>query len=725
MCINASQPEEPRVAVIDNQKLMALETQENDLNRTCGNIYLATITSIQSGIDAVFADFGSQRHGFLPFKEIASKYYQKEASDNTKISDLISVGQTVLVQVTREEKSNKGAALTTNLSLAGAYLVIMHNNQKNNGVSKKADANDRQKTKEMLSQLDIPAHLSIIVRTEGVNRSKDELAWDLDCLIHHWENIHEVSAAAKAPALIHQEADTLIRSVRDRLRKNIDSIVVDHEPTYEKLKTYLQLTRPEFAEKVTLYQNKVPIFTHFGIQNDINNLFMRKIQLPSGGSIVIDHCEAMTVIDVNSSKSTSAKNIEETALKTNVEAARELLRQLTLRDIGGIIAVDFIDMVSGENRKKVENVVEQHINTERAKIRFEKISDLTGCMYLSRQRTGPSILDQHYTECKHCSSLGFHRSILSLASAILFSVENGSVGATGITIVAQTSPDVACFILNEKRTHLENIEKKYNNTIIIVPNDHYIDSKYTIKRLNELPQGASYQQREEIEPSMKWHNNNGNQSNPLVPQNLYREHPKQSPSAIQRFMNIILPAKDGQPKVYNSAKKPEIEQKQENDTNHKRPQRRRSRSANQTRRQSSKQGHGQQRQDNPQGQQRQDNHQQRSRDTHQQEARQDGNQQGSRQDGNQQGSRQDGNQQGSRQDGNQQGSRQDGNQQGSRQDGNQQGSRQDGNQQGSRQDGNQQGSRQDGHQQRQAPRRYHTRHNNKPSQAAAADRLDD
>lgn len=596
MCINATQPEEPRVAIIDNQKLMALETQENDLNRTCGNIYLATITSIQSGIDAVFVDFGSARHGFLPFKEIAPLYYKKESKPESKVSDLVSVGQTVLVQVTREEKPNKGAALTTYLSLAGAYLVVMQNNQKNNGVSKKADPTERQKTKEMLSQLDIPDALSVIVRTEGINRSKDELAWDLECLIHHWEKIQEASDSAKAPTLVHQEADTLIRSVRDRLRKNIDTIVVDHEPTYEKLKVYLKLTRPEFAEKLSLYQNKVPIFTHFGVQNDINNLFMRKIQLPSGGSIVIDHCEAMTVIDVNSSKSTSAKNIEETALKTNLEAAREILRQVVLRDIGGIIAVDFIDMVSNDNKKKIENVIDQYVSTERAKIRFESISELTGCMYLSRQRTGPSILDQHYTECKHCASLGFHRSILSLANAILFSIENGSVGATGITIVAQTSPDVACYILNEKRSHVENIEKKYSNTVIISPNDHYIDSKYTIKRLNEAPQGASYQQKEEVEPSMKWHNSGQQSSNPLVPQNLYREHPKQSPSAIQRFMSIILPSKDEDPKVYA----PNHSQgNQRNDSDQKRPQqRRRSRSANQTRRQSTNKYNGQRRTNN-------------------------------------------------------------------------------------------------------------------------------
>lgn len=594
MCINATQPEEPRVAIIDNQKLMALETQENDLNRTCGNIYLGTITSIQSGIDAVFVDFGSARHGFLPFKEIAPLYYNKEAKSESKISDLVSVGQTVLVQVTREEKPNKGAALTTYLSLAGAYLVVMQNNQKNNGVSKKADPAERQKTKEMLSQLDIPEALSVIVRTEGINRSKDELAWDLECLIHHWEKIQEASDNAKAPALIHQEADTLIRSVRDRLRKNIDTIVVDHEPTYEKLKVYLKLTRPEFAEKLSLYQNKVPIFTHFGVQGDINNLFMRKIQLPSGGSIVIDHCEAMTVIDVNSSKSTSAKNIEETALKTNLEAAKEILRQVVLRDIGGIIAVDFIDMVSNDNKKKIENVIDQYVSTERAKIRFEPISELTGCMYLSRQRTGPSILDQHYTECKHCASLGFHRSILSLANAILFSIENGSVGATGITIVAQTSPDVACFILNEKRSHVENIEKKYSNTIIIAPNDHYIDSKYTIKRLNESPQGASYQQKDEIEPSMKWHSSS-QQSNPLVPQNLYREHPKESPSAIQRFMSIILPSKDEDPKVYAPK---QSQGNQRSDDDQKRPQRRRSRSANQTRRQSTNKHSGPRRTNN-------------------------------------------------------------------------------------------------------------------------------
>lgn len=584
MCINATQPEEPRVAVIENQQLLALETQENDLNRTCGNIYIGTITSIQSSFDAVFVDFGSQRHGFLPFKEIAPKYLSEEPTAEKKISSLIKVGQQVLVQVTREEKpNNKGAALTTYLSLAGAYLVIMPNNQKNNGISKKADPEERRHIKELLAQLEIPEYLSVIVRTEGLNRNKDELAWDLECLIHHWDKIHDAAGQANAPALIHQEADTLIRSVRDRLRKNIESIVVDHEPTYEKLRVYLQLTRPEFVEKLTLYQNKVPIFTHFGVQNDINNLFMRKVQLSSGGSIVIDYCEAMTVVDVNSAKATGAKNIEETALKTNLEAATETLKQINLRDVGGIIVVDFIDMASEENRRKVENHIEQHISKEKVKVRVEGISPLTGCMLMSRQRTGPSIVDQHYTECQHCNGLGFHRSMLSLANAILFSVENSSVGMNGITIVVQASPNVACFILNEKRSHLESIEAKYGNSIIIVPNDAYIDSKYTIKRLNEAPVGNSFEQRDTTEPSLKWHQNGG-QSNPLVPQNLYREHPKQSPSAIQRFMNIILPTKTEEPKVYTPS--PEVQGEKGRRGNQKRPARRRSRSANQTRRQS-------------------------------------------------------------------------------------------------------------------------------------------
>jgi ribonuclease E len=590
MCINATQPTEPRVAIIENQKLLALETQENDLNRTCGNILLGTITSIQSGIDAVFVDFGSQRHGFLPFKEIAPKYFAEKTAEKTTTADLISTGQTVLVQVTREEKPNKGAALTTFLSLAGAYLVIMPNNQKNNGISKKADAGERIKLKELLSQLNIPSDLSVIVRTEGINRSKEELAWDLECLLHHWEKIHAVSIDTKSPALIHQEADTLIRSVRDRLRKNISSIVVDHEPTYEKLKVYLALTRPEFVERLSLYQNKVPIFTHFGVQSDINALFLRKIQLPSGGSIVIDYTEAMTVVDVNSSKSTNAKNIEETALRTNLEAASEILKQLVLRDIGGIIVVDFIDMTASENRQRLEKLIDNYINTERAKIRFETISPLTGCLYISRQRTGPSIIDQHYVECEDCNGLGFHRSILSIANAVLHKAEDSSVGDSDASITIQASPNVACFLLNEKRKHIEHIEKQYHNSIVIIANEQYADTKYTLKRTPLSSGSTSYQQKDLQEARTKLHHYPG-QSQPLVPQNLYKEHPKQGGSAIQRFMSIILPPKEEEPKVYKAdAKKSDIKKPQSDSPRRpehagpsKRP-RRRNRSANQTRR---------------------------------------------------------------------------------------------------------------------------------------------
>lgn len=595
MCISAiTQPTEPRVAIIENQKLLALETQEDDMNRSCGNIYLGTITSIKPAIDAAFVDLGSQRHGFLPFKEIAPKYYTQPAEtsdDNEKasIEKLVKVGQKVLVQVTREEKSNKGAALTTFLSLAGAYLVIMPNNQKNNGISKKADANERQKLKSVLSELNIPDDLSVIVRTEGINRNKDELAWDLDCLIHHWEKIHAASNEATAPSLIHQEADTLIRCVRDRLRKNISSIVVDHEPTYEKLKVYLELTRPEFVERLTLYQNKVPIFSHFGVQSEINSLFLRKIQLPSGGSIVIDYTEAMTVIDVNSSKSTNAKNIEETALKTNLEAASETLKQLVLRDIGGIIAIDFIDMVAAENKSKVERMIEGYINNEKAKIRFEPISALTGCMYLSRQRTGPSIIDQHYTECKQCQGLGLHRSILSIANNILHKAEDSCVAAGVSSVVIQTSPDVACFLLNEKRQHIEQIEKTFNSRIIIISNEQYLDTKYTLKRSNEIMNSASSEQKDLQENATKLHHYPG-PAQPLVQQNLYKEHPKQSTGPIQRFMNILMPQKEPVPKVYSNEKKPrkaeaqtERESKSRDNNTHKRP-RRRNRSATQTRR---------------------------------------------------------------------------------------------------------------------------------------------
>jgi len=542
MCINATQENEPRIAVVENQRLISLETQQYDHTRSCGNVILGVISSIQEGIDAVFVDIGSQRHGFLPFKEIMPSCYQAEKTESSTIHDLIQVGQTVLVQVTREEKPNKGSALTTYISLAGAYLVLMPNNQKNNGISKKADAAERLKTKEIVSKLNIPESLSIIVRTEGLNRCKEELAWDLECLLHHWNKVHEAAKTVKTPTLIHEESDALIRSVRDRLRKNIDSIVIDHEPTFIKLKDYLQKTRPEFEERISLYTNAktVPLFSHYGLQGQIQSLFARKIELKSGGSIVIDYAEAMTVIDVNSARSKGSKNIEDTAFTTNSEALYEIIRQMSLRDIGGIITVDFIDMSNEDNRKKIEDLVAQKIQKDQLKIRFEPISLLTGCMLLSRQRTGPSIVDQHYEECSHCNGLGYTRSIHSVASNILFKIEEICASEASKTLVIHTSDDVGCYLLNEKRGQIETLEKRFNIKAIIIPSTALINEKYSIKRVSES--NRSYQQRT-VKPQNntrpKW--SKQQQSKPLVPNQLYKEHPNtRSGGVLQRIMDKIM-----------------------------------------------------------------------------------------------------------------------------------------------------------------------------------------
>jgi ribonuclease E len=545
MCINAKQPSTPRVAVISDQKLLSIETQNDDETRTCGNIYWGTVSSIQVGIDAVFVDFGSQRHGFLPFKEIQQSYHQCEKTEETSITDLIKIGQRILIQVTREEKHNKGAALTTFLSLAGAYLVLMPSSQKKNGISKKADAAERAKTKEILSQLSIPENLAIIVRTEGLNRSKEELGWDLECLLHHWNNIHHATEKVTPPALIHKEGDAVIRSVRDRLRKNIDEIVVDHETTYNKLKTYLQQTRPEFEDKIKLYQNKVPIFNHYGIQNQIQSMFCRKIELKSGGSIVIDYTEAMTVIDVNSARSTNAKNIEETAFQTNQEALEELIRQISLRDIGGIIIVDFIDMTEQSNRSKIEELANQIIQREKSKIRFEALSALTGCMLLSRQRTGPSVVDQHYNECDHCGGLGHQRSITSIGNAILNKIEESSIGELGKIISCQASNDVACYLLNEKRSQIDRIENEHGNKVLVIPNESFNQSKYSIKRLSSKTDNAKSHLLKSIENNdterPKWSKSQISHTQPIVPQEIYKEHPNvKSGGVLQRFVEKLL-----------------------------------------------------------------------------------------------------------------------------------------------------------------------------------------
>ncbi|MDC3180906.1 Rne/Rng family ribonuclease [Gammaproteobacteria bacterium] len=584
MCINAKQPSTPRVAVISDQKLLSLETQDDDETRACGNIYWGTVSSIQIGIDAVFVDFGSQRHGFLPFKEIQQCFYRCEKTDETTLSDLVKIGQKILVQVTREEKHNKGAALTSFLSLAGAYLVLMPSSQKKNGISKKADAAERVRTKEILEQLNIPKDLAIIVRTEGLNRAKEELAWDLDCLLYHWNNIHNATESITPPALIHKEGDAVIRSVRDRLRKNIDEIIIDHEATYHKLKTYLSQTRPEFEDKIKLYQNKVPIFSHYGIQSQIQSMFSRKIELKSGGSIVIDYTEAMTVIDVNSARSTNAKNIEDTAFQTNQEALEEAIRQMSLRDIGGIIIIDFIDMVDSSNRNKVEELANQIIQREKSKVRFESLSALTGCMLLSRQRTGPSIVDQHYNECESCNGLGYKRSINSIGNAILHKIEESSIGELGKVISCQASNDVACYLLNEKRSQIDRIELEHGNKVLVIPNETFTRGKYIVKRLSSKSEQIKTHTLKTLETHdserPKW-SKTVTHSKPVVPQEIYKEHPnvKSSGGVIQRFVEKLLytPSSPQKPEEL-ATQTPEQEPKRQH------PNRRRSRSNSHMRR---------------------------------------------------------------------------------------------------------------------------------------------
>ena len=486
MLINATQKEELRVALVDGQRLFDLDIESPGHEQKKANIYKGKITRVEPSLEAAFVDYGAERHGFLPLKEIAREYFPDDYvfQGRPNIRDILSEGQEVIVQVNKEERGNKGAALTTFVSLAGSYLVIMPNNPRAGGISRRIEGDERTELKEALSSLDVPEGVGLIVRTAGVGKSPEELQWDLKVLLHHWEAIKQASQNRPAPFLIHQESDVIVRAIRDYLRRDIGEILIDSPKVFEKAKEHIKLVRPDFINRVKLYQGEVPLFSHYQIESQIESAFQREVRLPSGGSIVIDVTEALTAIDINSARSTRGGDIEETALNTNLEAADEIARQLRLRDLGGLVVIDFIDMTPVRHQREVENRMRDAVRPDRARIQISRISRF-GLLEMSRQRLSPSLGESSHHICPRCQGTGKVRDNESLSLSILRLIEEEALKENTKQVHTIVPVQIASYLLNEKRKAISNIEKRHNVDIIVAPNEAMETPHFSVFRLRD------------------------------------------------------------------------------------------------------------------------------------------------------------------------------------------------------------------------------------------------
>ncbi|ABE55582.1 RNAse E [Shewanella denitrificans OS217] len=483
MLINATQSEELRVALVDGQQLYDLDIESPGHEQKKSNIYKGKITRVEPSLEAAFVDYGADRHGFLPLKEIAREYFPKGYSfqGRPNIKEVVQEGQQVIVQIDKEERGNKGAALTTFISLAGSYLVLMPNNPRAGGISRRIEGDERTELKEAMADLEVPNGMGLIVRTAGVGKEANELKWDLKVLQHHWDAIQEASQSQNAPFLIHQESNVIVRAIRDYLRRDVGEILIDHPRIFEEAKQHIGLVRPDFVERVKLYESEVPLFTHFQIESQIESAFQREVRLPSGGSIVIDPTEALTSIDINSARATKGGDIEETALNTNLEAADEIARQLRLRDLGGLVVIDFIDMTPVRHQREVENRMRDAVHHDRARVQLGRISRF-GLMEMSRQRLRPSLEESAAHICPRCHGQGTVRSTESLALSILRLMEEEAIKENTSQIEAIVPVDVAAFLLNEKRKAIRITEERHGVEVYIIPDEHMKTPDYRVVR---------------------------------------------------------------------------------------------------------------------------------------------------------------------------------------------------------------------------------------------------
>ncbi|CAL1238926.1 Rne/Rng family ribonuclease [Candidatus Methylocalor cossyra] len=556
MLINATQPEELRVALVDGQKLYDFDIEIPSKEQKKANIYKGIITRIEPSLEAAFVNFGSERHGFLPFKEITPNYFGESLDEDFSrrdIKNLLKEGQEVIVQVEKEERGSKGAALTTYISLAGSYLVLMPNNPRAGGISRRIEGDVRSDMREVMSQLEIPEGMGLIVRTAGGGKSAEELQWDLNYLLQLWEAIERSAREKPAPFLVFQESNVIIRALRDHLRGDIDEILIDNEATFKLVRSFLQQVMPQFIHRARLYRDNVPLFSRYQIESQIELAYSREVPLPSGGAIVIDHAEALTAIDINSARATKGGDIEETALNTNLEAADEIARQLRLRDLGGLFVIDFIDMMAARNQRAVENRLREAIKMDRARVQIGRISRF-GLLEMSRQRLRPSLGESSLLTCPRCHGQGTIRSVESLALSVLRVIEEEAMKKNTARVIAHLPVESATYLLNEKRASVQDIEKRHGVSVIIVPSKHLETPAYEIQRVRaagaeeEAERRPSYQiaREAEAEPSRYAREDLGNGEEPAVKEFLPTQPaPTVAPprpstgSLIKRFWTIL------------------------------------------------------------------------------------------------------------------------------------------------------------------------------------------
>ncbi len=522
MLINATQAEERRLAIVDGQKLLDYEIEIEGREQRKGNIYKAVVTRVEPSLEACFVDYGEDRHGFLPFKEISRNYFASGVPVNqARIQDVIREGQELMVQVEKEERGNKGAALTTFVSLAGRYVVLMPNNPRGGGVSRRIEGEDRAELKENMDQLEYPAGSSIIARTAGIGRSAPELQWDLNYLIKLWTAIEGAGKGGKGAFLIYQESSLVIRAIRDYFNSDIGDILFDTDDVYEQARQFMAHVMPEHEHRVKRYRDDAPLFSRFQIEHQIESAYARTVQLPSGGAIVIDHTEALVSVDVNSARAIKGGDIEETATRTNLEAADEVARQMRLRDLGGIIVIDFIDMEESRNRRDVENRLRDALRQDRARVQFGTISKF-GLMEMSRQRLRPALSEGASIPCPRCGGSGHIRDTESSALQILRIIQEESLKDSTASVLCQVPVDVASFLLNEKRSEISKIEMKQRINVLLVPNKMLETPNYKLERLkHDDPRldniEASYKMADDMEDA------------PTVTRRSQEKHNKQEP----------------------------------------------------------------------------------------------------------------------------------------------------------------------------------------------------
>ncbi len=506
MLFNATHAEELRVAIVDGQKLLDLDIESSVRSERKGNIYKAVVTKVEPSLEAAFVNYGAEKHGFLPLKEIYRAYFKnydsKTPISNVKIDQVIKEGQEMIVQVDKDERGTKGAALTTFISLAGRFVVLMPNNPKGGGISRRISGDDRAELRDALADLEVKSDHALIARTAGIGRSSEELQWDLNFLTKLWSSIEEAGASRKAPFLIYQESNLIVRTIRDHLNSEISEIIIDDNEIFERAQRFMNQVMPHNLTRLKYYNDPIPLFSRYQIENQIESAFNREVNLPSGGSIVIDHTEALISIDVNSARATKGGDIEETAFQTNLEAVEEVARQLRIRDIGGLVVIDLIDMSAGKNQRAVENRLKDALKPDRARVQIGKISRF-GLLEMSRQRLRSSISDANYLNCPRCSGTGTIRSVVSSSLNLLRLIEDEALKENTEAIQISLPLDMATYLLNEKRHELNQLEARLASRVIIIPTDELTSPHFELLRLrseelDELSGIPSYRQKMEL-----------------------------------------------------------------------------------------------------------------------------------------------------------------------------------------------------------------------------------